>query len=440
MYEKVSPDKILEDLRVRGVRPYDTMELDLSVVRNDVEIDLSGKVFQVIYSTLTSPLLYVKFNDNVNGSIPCQLYQRIVTPFEKVFISNTSQAGTVIILTAQEYENISEVDFFFKKLATPAETDPLFNAWLIATPPLYSETDPVFNAWLSGNPLLWTEASGTLYPTTTANRVLIGGATDDTVSILQSNGAVLLTGTNFETLTWGSQLLSIQFANFESNGSGRWGINGTNTIDLAYNNYSASGNSVAWYIGYNGTGESNFTGSGNSVYLANAYYAIEGTGDLFLTGDSIFLGDVTINNNGFLGYPLGVIGNAWFADSSGSPTTIVSLIDGTFAINVAGNNLLNGEVDIVAHQSLTVNDLVFTYDPAGQYRNGIANYFDSVNAWGNYMIFRVCDTSTSGQTDTLILQGNGEIQMPNLPTSSAGLPTGSVWIDTTGGLNILKIV
>lgn len=28
-----------------------------------------------------------------------------------------------------------------------AETDPVFSAWLIATPPLYSETDPIFTAW-----------------------------------------------------------------------------------------------------------------------------------------------------------------------------------------------------------------------------------------------------------------------------------------------------
>ena len=34
----------------------------------------------------------------------------------------------------------------------------------------------------------WTEASGTLYPTTTTDRILIGGATDDGTSALQVNG------------------------------------------------------------------------------------------------------------------------------------------------------------------------------------------------------------------------------------------------------------
>lgn len=37
------------------------------------------------------------------------------------------------------------------------ETDPVFSAWLIATPPLYSETDPVFSAWLIATPPLYTE-------------------------------------------------------------------------------------------------------------------------------------------------------------------------------------------------------------------------------------------------------------------------------------------
>ncbi len=28
--------------------------------------------------------------------------------------------------------------------------------------------------------------------------------------------------------------------------------------------------------------------------------------------------------------------------------------------------------------------------------------------------------------------------LPNLPTSSSGLASGTIWCDTTGGLNILK--
>jgi hypothetical protein len=45
------------------------------------------------------------------------------------------------------------------------ETDPVFEAWLLATPPLYSEVDPAFSAWLLATPpaypvmLIWEQTS-----------------------------------------------------------------------------------------------------------------------------------------------------------------------------------------------------------------------------------------------------------------------------------------
>ena len=36
------------------------------------------------------------------------------------------------------------------------ETDPVFSQWLIDTPPLYAETDPVFSQWLIDTPPLYT--------------------------------------------------------------------------------------------------------------------------------------------------------------------------------------------------------------------------------------------------------------------------------------------
>jgi len=115
MYEKISPDKILEDFRARGIDPYRIYTIDLSIARSNIQIDLCGKVFHIISSTLASPLLYVKFNDNNNGAIPFCLYQRMITPFDKVFVTNDSQAGTITILVAQEFKDIAEMNFFFNK-------------------------------------------------------------------------------------------------------------------------------------------------------------------------------------------------------------------------------------------------------------------------------------------------------------------------------------
>ena len=36
-----------------------------------------------------------------------------------------------------------------------AETDPIFTAWLLATPPIFAETDPAFAAWLLATPPLY---------------------------------------------------------------------------------------------------------------------------------------------------------------------------------------------------------------------------------------------------------------------------------------------
>ncbi len=51
----------------------------------------------------------------------------------------------------------------------------------------------------------WTSDSGTLYPTTSADRVLVGGATDDTTSVLQVNGTVKATvGTFYNDTVMGN--------------------------------------------------------------------------------------------------------------------------------------------------------------------------------------------------------------------------------------------
>jgi len=124
MYEKFSPDKILGDFRDRGLDPYMVYTINLATIRTDIEIALSGKVFHLISSTLANPSISVKFNDRNNGAIPFVLYQRIITPFEKIFITNTSQAGTITILVAQEFRDISQIDFFFNKLGPTGPTGP----------------------------------------------------------------------------------------------------------------------------------------------------------------------------------------------------------------------------------------------------------------------------------------------------------------------------
>jgi hypothetical protein len=59
----------------------------------------------------------------------------------------------------------------------------------------------------------------------------------------------------------------------------------------------------------------------------------------------------------------------------------------------------------------------------------------------------VLDTTGAASTNSWYLQDgapgttiNGNVSVPTIPTSAAGLAAGQLWVDTTGGLNILKRV
>lgn len=62
---------------------------------------------------------------------------------------------------------------------------------------------------------------------------------------------------------------------------------------------------------------------------------------------------------------------------------------------------------------------------------------DTNTAGRNDMIFKTNSGTT--QTDQFRLRYDGKHQIFNLPTSSAGLPSGSIWKDTGAG-NVLKVV
>jgi hypothetical protein len=91
---------------------------------------------------------------------------------------------------------------------------------------------------------LWTEASGTLYPATTTDRILIGGATDDTTSALQVNGASYFEGTDIEPIT-----------TFKVNATG-----GYNTGFRMINSLSGYSDND-WWIGVTNSANGSLTGN-----------------------------------------------------------------------------------------------------------------------------------------------------------------------------------
>jgi hypothetical protein len=84
-------------------------------------------------------------------------YSNIHTPFITLHNDLAGKQGG----TASEYYHLTSAQYtalgtFITLADIPAETDPVFGAWLIATPPLFSEIDPVFSAWLLATPPLYS--------------------------------------------------------------------------------------------------------------------------------------------------------------------------------------------------------------------------------------------------------------------------------------------
>lgn len=70
------------------------------------------------------------------------------------------------------------------------------------------------------------------------------------------------------------------------------------------------------------------------------------------------------------------------------------------------------KVSILGANGLTTNDLIFSYDSTGNYRNGISNTFSSTTPSDNTMNFLIGNKTTTGQVNSLRLRGDGSAYFP----------------------------
>lgn len=100
--------------------PYKTIEYNASVAQTGLGVakDIAGGVFQIVQvldaGGALDPNAYidVRFNSPQNSPIRFRLGYRVVTPFNRVWISNPAQAGVVFTMAAGlEFDNIFQFDF-----------------------------------------------------------------------------------------------------------------------------------------------------------------------------------------------------------------------------------------------------------------------------------------------------------------------------------------
>lgn len=127
--------------------------------------DGDGTISWVNVSALASDgKVYISANDSVSGFLNGKLIgtsNKITLTENNDGIDETLQVniGSDVVIGGDNISRLTNDTGFIVQddidwaTNVPAnETDPIFSAWLLATPPLYSETDPVFNAWLGTPP------------------------------------------------------------------------------------------------------------------------------------------------------------------------------------------------------------------------------------------------------------------------------------------------
>jgi len=169
------PTDISELTDNTGIVPTDTNDLTNGagyITAGDVPIDPDEKVKYDVGDTVAG---YVA--DKVIAGTGISVAEGTGGNENKLVITNSDTGSSAIgthefnydhTLIATALQDISGQDLSTADNSTSAfiiaadvsanETDPSFNAWLIATPPLYSyvETDPDFNAWLLATPPLYS--------------------------------------------------------------------------------------------------------------------------------------------------------------------------------------------------------------------------------------------------------------------------------------------
>ena len=114
--------------------------------------------------------------------------------------------------------------------SAPAESDPVFTAWLLATPPIYSESDPIFTTWLSTTPPLYSETDPhSIHLDQTSPKTFTAGTVTGTGLLKVTSGQLGL-----DTTTYSSNFKGVLASAPVSGTNGDWYIDSVTATMYVY--------------------------------------------------------------------------------------------------------------------------------------------------------------------------------------------------------------
>ena len=196
-YSNLPQDALIAEVVKKINEPYKTYTFDTTVANvNPIEQGFKGGVFQIIDvrngAGVIDPDSYVdvRFNSPQASPIRFRLGYRIITPFERFWISNPAQNGIIFTIgMGLEFDNIFQFDFPVSPQAT------LLNSLLIALRSINPDTGTQIT--VSGN----AAAATVVIYTVPANQTLYISSCFCHVSTVSTTGLGYLFITNAADVT-----------------------------------------------------------------------------------------------------------------------------------------------------------------------------------------------------------------------------------------------
>ena len=306
---------------------------------------------------------------------------------------------------------------------------------MLTTPNAGSALDVGGHIYINGVPALWIFPDSNIGSFALGDSVLSLNTTgSDNIGI--GNFALQSNTTGFHNTVLGSKAMQGNLTGYQNFALGYQSMiaatNANNNVAIGNNSLvqltSGNNNISIGDAGFNGI----TTGGKNIMIGESNGLPISGNGNIGIGGDTV-IGGVQA---GSFNIGIGIDAMSGFSASIGTGSYNIALGD-TAGENIddGNNNTIIGSNHSGTSNISGVNNIIIgnAVDSIGS-----ADTTDTINIGNVFYATSIAGTAKIGIGNAP--SATGRLNISNLPTSSAGLSSGDIWIDTTGGLNIIKIV